>query len=183
MISSPQFNCFSLHRERGNVLSYICYTRMRLTPRSRKSLAPRRLERKKSHAKTQSRKDRIRKEFLWMKAARETEVGSSVIGPKVSQSGSIWKLVSSFLCGFASWREVFPVLASQRGPPNYLGSRRSIRRSKTASSWSFSFSASDGPFGMLSQRRCASAKATLKNVSLASCMESAPFVFWNFSTS
>jgi hypothetical protein len=47
-----------------------------------------------------------------MQAARETEVGSSVIGPKVSQSGSIWKLVSSFLCGFASWREIFPVLAS-----------------------------------------------------------------------
>jgi hypothetical protein len=112
MILSPQFNCFSLHRERGNVLSEICYTRNEAQAKMEKEPRAKMPERKKSHAKTQSRKDRIRKEFLWMKAARETEVGSSVIGPKVSRSGSIWKLVSSFLCGFASWREIFPVLAS-----------------------------------------------------------------------
>src|SRR5882762_9329189 len=66
---SPQFNCFSLHRERGNALAKIFYTRMKLTPRWRK----------KTHAKTPSRKDRI----------------------------EVWKLVSSFLCGFALWREFF----------------------------------------------------------------------------
>jgi hypothetical protein len=95
MILSPQFNCFSLHRERGNVLSEICYTRNEAQAKMEKEPRAKMPERKKSHAKTQSRKDRIRKEFLWMKAARETEVGSSVIGPKVSPavSGS-WYLPS-----------------------------------------------------------------------------------------
>ena len=83
---------------------------------------------------------------------------------------------------FASWREILP-LSSWRDHAYHFGSRKSIRRSKTASNSSFNFSFSDVPLGALSQCRCASAKAALKNASLASCIASAPFAFWNLSTS
>jgi hypothetical protein len=85
---------------------------MKLKPRWRKSLTLRHQKPKKSHAKTQSRKGRNKKKVSLNEGGQGTEVGPSVIGPKVSQSGSIWKLVSSFLCGFASWREIFFGLAS-----------------------------------------------------------------------
>jgi hypothetical protein len=51
-----------------------------------------------------------------------TNAGSAVIGPKVNQPRNMWKLVSSFLRGFASWREIFSALASWREFSNaYFG--------------------------------------------------------------